>query len=1181
MKWNWLALSLAFLTIGRCYAAASQVPVNDIYAYAVGDRVEVRWTTPAPSVGQVEFGARRAKEDSSCLRGSTNAGRNSGTGYANNHRATLKRIRKWPVVLRIVARTKKGQKVTSKWVNVSKASAPKVTLEPGEVKIHIDRGAWKDPEPPVTLGVPMLKGALADAAHLRLMHAGKPVPFQASVVSRYREGRTVKWLRVTFLAPKGAKTVTLEYGRPGKSPQTPLTVKRSGKTAIIQTGAATLNFRAGGGDLRSGETVLRLPLGILVNDKGKRFVAHVEKVVLEENGPVMAVLRVNGHHVARGKKHFAFEQRIYAFAGKPYVRLDYTFGNDLVGPTAAQGSWSKKMPKMDSIRSLRLRFAGVGSAPVVVGTGKERCTLTPRQRVFQREDFEWVQEPGKLKGKRMEGVVRVGNAHILTKNFWEQWPKSVARDRSALHVGLCPKLPAKFYANRKDEHKLYFWVRDGMHTFRPGLAKTHILYLDVSGKPAAESLIADEPVACCDPLWIEKTGVLRGLAVRHYDQFPHFNKVAKTAIGRFKSLRDGAREFGLMNFGDWYGERRYNWGNLEYDLHHGFFKLFARSADARFFRIAADIARHQGDIDTRHWSADPRRVGQQWLHCMGHTGGYFPYNYMNMKIYSLGYSDNRGHVWNRGLLEHYLLGGDRRSWESALLIADWVAGPQTTNFNFGNCREPGWLLVIAMPTYLATEDPFYLNGARLMLRKVREKAKATGDHGFYNHKLGGGHCNCKVKHYGCASFMLATQLTGMHMYYEVTRDDETAKELVKAVRFLMKNNYVASDGTFRYTTCPKTGAGSSTSWMLAEGLAFAARYSKDPEITEMALKSITGALGGMALSGKGGGFRLCFAVQGLHEAARIPGPSFRTRIQAAMVKMRSPARRWLPALVPNPDFEENAAGWPNRGYNVTRSTEVFHSGKASMRIEGSVQAANEYVNTVYDTGGSPAEIQWLKPGKRYRLTAWLRVDRLDPGTRKPTVRIQFRDASGSRGGARTNGYKTSEMRTWQKLTCDFTLPKWNTRNYIALNTGGARPSGGLLYFDDISVVPIEKAKADTYAYVRLDAPAAKCSGNTRPKRDDSGLGHGLSGTGTAAFDFDIKKGGPYYVRVKLVASAREVGQLTIDGKTLKPVRGSADPLWAHLGAITLSPGAHVAKLQITDDKAWIGRIVLTNDQGEE
>ena len=67
------------------------------------------------------------------------------------------------------------------------------------------------------------------------------------------------------------------------------------------------------------------------------------------------------------------------------------------------------------------------------------------------------------------------------------------------------------------------------------------------------------------------------------------------------------------------------------------------------------------------------------------------------------------------MFEHCLLGGDLRSWQTAKLIADWAAGPQTTNFIFGNARETGWMSKLVLSAYLATDDPFYLNAAKIML----------------------------------------------------------------------------------------------------------------------------------------------------------------------------------------------------------------------------------------------------------------------------------------------------------------------------------------------------------------------------------------------------------------------------------------------------------------------------------
>ena len=550
-----------------------------------------------------------------------------------------------------------------------------------------------------------------------------------------------------------------------------------------------------------------------------------------------------------------------------------------------------------------------------------------------------------------------------------------------------------------------------------------------------------------------------------------------------------------------------------------------------------------------------------------------------MKHYSdPGDSHNRGHVWNRGLMEHYLLGGDRRSWETALLIADWVAGPQTTNFDFGNAREPGWMLVIAMPTYLATEDPFYLNAASLMVRKVRDKSRATGGRGFYFHKLGGGHCHCKKKHYGEAGFMLGTLVTGLHMYYEATGDRRAAEDIVKISNFLIDTMWDPDCLAFRYTSCPRTPTGAGTAWILSEGLGFASRYSRDPRITRVAAEALAAAWHNLASVGKGAGYAHCFAVQGLHEFAQMPGRPLAQVRAEVLRRLSSAVRRSLPTLVPNPDFEENTSGWRPRGIPISRSARVRHYGRACLKIEGSTRRANEYVNTCYDTGASPAEITWLVPGGTYRLTAWLRVDRLDPGTPGPSLRLAFRDSAGTRGAKATNAYDTSRMGAWQKLSADIKIPKWNIRNYLALNTNSAKPVGGLMYFDDISIVPLSKAGSGLYETIRLDPAAAKLSGHIRRERRDQ-LGRGLVGAGLADHAFTVERPGLFTVWAKVSAPAGKAPTLKVDGADVGAIRAGKSPAWRRIAAVRLAPGPHRAALRISSAKAWIGRIVLTTDPG--
>ena len=1169
----------SFLLASVAALGANEVSggVRDLAAAVAvdGRRARIRWTTTLPTRCKVEYGpttayGRVADEDSSSLRGTTNNWRAPGKGVANNHRADIPMLSEGILHCRVRAASEDGKEIVTPDFLVRPPGRARSRPGVQGLKVSIDRGAWQVAKPDVVLGVPFPSGHLARTNDLRLVTQQGEIPSQTSAVSRYWTDGTVKWARVAFQAPDRGQEVTLEYGANVKrATDKPLDVSINGRAFRVRTSALSLTCDDhGSGSIQAtGTASLALPRPVLVDKAGKRFMAAPEHTVVEEVGPVRVVVRVVGHHVADdGAKLFAYVERFYVFAGKPYLRLDYTFENDVV------------TDEMTSIRSIGLAV-GRGDAHVAVATDTGSRVLKPGQAVFQREDFEWVDETGKKGGRRLPGIIDLGSARIMVKNFWQQYPKSFAADSAEVCVYLLPPLPKGFYAARKDEDKLYYYLRDGMYTFRQGLSKTHELWVDMGKCPGAASLIRDGATAAVPAKWIEDSGALRNLAVRDRDKFPGYDEAFTRMASGIPKRRESRRELGMMNFGDWHGERTWNWGNLEYDLGHGMLTQFARTGEGPLFWRAQEAVRHQGDVDTRHYASDTRRVGQQWTHCMGHTAGYYPATYKNMKVYAYhGWSDNRGHIWAQGLLEHHLLGGDRRSWVAGLLISDWAAGPQTTNFYFGNAREPGWMLRLVMSAYFATDDPYYLNAARLMVQAVRRRSEETGNRGFYNHRLPTGHCYCEKKHYGEAGFMLGVLMTGLKMYYDATLDERAADDTVGIARFICDTMWDEERYAFRYTSCPETGASHGSMWIMMEGLGFAAARTDDERLKRICRASLAAAWSGFSAGGKSSGYMTCSSAQALHEFAQIPGPSFKAYRDALVRELQSPARRCVPTLLNNPDFEETIHGWPARGGAISLDTGVKHSGRQSLRFEGSLVRQNEYVNTCYDTSADPGEIKSLVPNETYRLTCWLRVDKLTPGTPAPSVRLAFRDAGGTRGSAGTNSYGLAKMGTWQKLSADIKIPEWNTRNYMALNTKTQDKLEALLYLDDISLVPAKAATKDTYTYMRLAPKEARRSGKMRLVKGRGKVQpQWLEGRGRAVFTVTVPETSEYVVWVRAHGS----GALATISAGPKPIGTLAGPgaswAWVRACSLGLEQGARELAFALTSEGGRIGRIVLTDD----
>ncbi len=1147
-----VALALMALCWSSLAAGQEGKVVTKLEAWGdLSNSLHVRWITKPPTKAQVEFGptqelGRAVEEDPDSLRGTTN-NRDSGVGWANNHRADIPGIKAWPVHLRVAGLAREGGHFQSKIIVVRAPKQPVGKTTRATIPITVHPGGWKLQRLPITVGVPFPKGELASPGNVRVMCDGKEILSQTKVVTRWREDHSIKWLRLDFVAPGTKPAVFLEYGTAVKRQDYGPAAKLPELVASPQTLASCV-----------------------VDAEGKTYTGRHETVVVEEAGPVKTVVRFDGRYVADdGAKLCAFTFRTHFWPSAKLFRMDYTFRNDNVES------------EFTSLRSVvYTALSGGRREHIQVGFGDEAIVLREGERVLQREDSEWVKEPSGQTGRRLAGLLQVGGDYGVVRDFWQQWPIAIGLRDGHVTLGFCPELPEGFYANRKDEDKLYYQIRDGRHTFRQGFTKTWEIWSTGLDADAAASLLGERPVASLPPAWIENSGALQKLAVAVGDGFPGYDEALAQGIDKYLRVRDQRREYGMMNFGDWYGERTWNWGNLEYDLGHGFLTQFMRAGKPEFYWRAEECLRHERDVDTRHYAQDPRRIGQQWTHCIGHTAGYYPKEYKGMKVYaSPGWSDNRGHVWAQGMFEHYLLGGDTRSWETAKLIADWAAGPQTTNFRFGNAREPGWMTKLVMSAYLATEDPYYLNAARIMLDKVHEQSLATGDHGFYYHKLSGGHCRCPEghKHSGEAGFMLGVLMTGMKMYYDETGDERVAEDIVKIARFIVDTMWVPQELGFRYTSCPKTGLAGGSAWIMMQGLAFAARHSGDAKLADVCRKSLAAAWDYLPTSGKSAGYILCSSAQALEEVAHLPGVSFaecRAEIERAL---KSPARRPLPTNVPNPDFEAGIEGWPSRGVVIERSTEVKHSGEASLKISGKMVRQNEYVNTRYDTHGGPYEITWLKPGRTYRLTAWLRVDKAAEGTPAPDLRLAFRDDTGTKGAKYTSGYDLTQLGTWQKLTADIAIPEWNTRNYIALNTKSREAVEVEMYLDDVSLVPVEAATADAYAYYRLDPSAATLSGEATVRTAPLNPGEQrLSGPGGAEWKIELEQAGRYVLWARAEGGVR-LGRAAINGHALSAPEPPQEPTWVRLGAADLKAGQVTVKLQDLPAGPQVGRLVLTND----
>jgi hypothetical protein len=213
-----------------------------------------------------------------------------------------------------------------------------------------------------TWGVPWARGAHRPEQTFRLTTAdGDEVPVQSWVTAYWPDG-SVKWT-AHALAPGAPKAdrYLLGAGTPA-APAHQVTVTRRAGRVEVATGAITAVFADRGSDtvvrsVRRGSTEIARDGRLVALRQGsvregaevESFAGRVEKVEVEQDGPVRAVIRVEGRHRRGGRGWLPFVLRFAFSAGADSFRLVHTFVWD--------GEQEPGSDRGDFLRGLGVRFA--------------------------------------------------------------------------------------------------------------------------------------------------------------------------------------------------------------------------------------------------------------------------------------------------------------------------------------------------------------------------------------------------------------------------------------------------------------------------------------------------------------------------------------------------------------------------------------------------------------------------------------------------------------------------------------------------------------------------------------------------------------------------------------------------------------------------------------------------------
>jgi hypothetical protein len=195
-----------------------------------------------------------------------------------------------------------------------------------------------------TWGVPWPRGSVAGNQRFALTtESGEGVPVQTWTTAWWPDG-SAKWTAhaVSGDAPL-ADSYRLAPGRPAHHPSEVVVRESSGKV-VVDTGVIEVVFARSGEKVvrsikRDGEVVAKAGRLVVSRQdvadtddprtvKHEDFDGFVQDVVVEQRGPVRAVVRVEGKHRRGAREWLPFVLRFSLYAGSDGIRLVHTFFYD-------------------------------------------------------------------------------------------------------------------------------------------------------------------------------------------------------------------------------------------------------------------------------------------------------------------------------------------------------------------------------------------------------------------------------------------------------------------------------------------------------------------------------------------------------------------------------------------------------------------------------------------------------------------------------------------------------------------------------------------------------------------------------------------------------------------------------------------------------------------------------------
>lgn len=704
------------------------------------------------------------------------------------------------------------------------------------VSLILARSCPGNPGCPVTAGIPFAPGQAPAGSQFFLRDAdGNPCALQVKVLARWPD-RSIRWLLIDTRTnqARGDRPWTLHWGQATEDklsdPDAPAGIDP--ERHAVTNSQLTLAFIPGGCLAIDNRWGMELELNV----SGRKARGRIDKVTTETSGPLRAtVLGTGAFYDHSGNRLFGLRLRISRFAASGRMRIEPMIQFD-----AEKGLFHR-------IRELNCRIFPLDSMATstvyVAGDGTQhRLDGRNAARLYQRDDQYACVEGDKESpcGQRSPGWAILETKEgqplsIAIKDFWQQWPKSIECDGHGVIFGLLPRFEKGAFSHLQPDHKYQYLFTGNAYRLRTGQSCRWELWLEPGSRAADLAAFVESPPVLAAAAQHAIDSGQWGLIAPQDQTTTRFDRWADKLFAAFEDDTKAQRDYGQMNYGDWYGERVVNWGNNEYDTPNQLFVQFVRTAAPAYFDAGLRAARHMSEVDVVNYTnADlaahfhehyihphyPVRPGMVHEHTLGHVSGYFSSEKVRRLFLANGIGSgnkfpylcldpyNLGHIWTMGMTRAYFLTGDpwfkevveRIGDNLAQLVEDremLFAGPTETHSG----RQNGWTLLALAGVYMLNRRRRYLAAMKTLAEdKLSEQDPVCGG---WLYELPLGHCMCTTrKHVGEAGFLTAIMVNALSVYYRLSGDQRIPEAIRRAIDNLNTTTWDERQAGWRYTSCP-------------------------------------------------------------------------------------------------------------------------------------------------------------------------------------------------------------------------------------------------------------------------------------------------------------------------------------------------------------------------------------------